>query len=130
MSEQFKKYSEENKKQAERDKEEEEKKHDDEVKDANQANSDTGNEIKDIADRPSAAYAALLQEGFTDGKVKASKGASIVSGLFSDFSGTVSQTAVDLRDDLYTLDYIMNMFSYDTFEKEGKYHLCGGGVNL
>lgn len=74
MSEQFKKYSEENKKQAERDKEEEEKKHDDEVKDANQANSDTGNEIKDIADRPSAAYAALLQEGFTDGKVKASKG--------------------------------------------------------
>lgn len=24
----------------------------------------------------------------------------------------------------------MNMFSYDTFEKEGKYHLCGGGVNL
>ena len=130
MSEQFKKYSEENKKQAERDKEEEEKKHDDEVKDANQANSDTGNEIKDIADRPSAAYAALLQEGVTDGKVKASKGASIVSGLFSDFSGTVSQTAVDLRDDLYTLDYIMNMFSYDTFEKEGKYHLCGGGVNL
>lgn len=93
------------------------KKHDDEVKDANQANSDTGNEIKDIADRPSAAYAALLQEGFTDGKVKASKGASIVSGLFSDFSGTVSQTAVDLRDDLYTLDYIMNMFSYDMFEK-------------
>lgn len=24
----------------------------------------------------------------------------------------------------------MNMFSYDMFEKEGKYYLCGGGVNL
>ncbi len=24
----------------------------------------------------------------------------------------------------------MNMFSYDTFEKEGNYRLCGGGVNL
>lgn len=130
MKDRFQDYDEEKKNQAEKDKEEEEKKHDDKVKDANQANSDAGNEIKDIADRPSAAYAALLQEGFTDGKVKASKVASIVSGLFSDFSGTVNQTAVDLRDDLYTLDYIMNMFSYDTFEKEGKYHLCGGGVNL
>ena len=85
MKDRFQDYDEEKKNQAEKDKEEEEKKHDDKVKDANQANSDAGNEIKDIADRPSAAYAALLQEGFTDGKVKASKVASIVSGLFSDF---------------------------------------------
>ena len=62
----------------------------DEVKDANQANSDTGNEIKDIADRPSAAYAALLQEGFTDGKSKGIEGGinciRTVLGNFSRYS--------------------------------------------
>ena len=74
MKDRFQDYDEEKKNQAEKDKEEEEKKHDDKVKDANQANSDAGNEIKDIADRPSAAYAALLQEGFTDGKSKGIEG--------------------------------------------------------
>ncbi len=46
---------------------------------------------------------------------------NVVSGMFTDFGGTVTQSAVNLRDDVYTIDYIMNMFSYQTFENEWKF---------
>lgn len=46
--------------------------------------------------------------------------ATFVGNLFSNFSGTISQALVDMRDDLLISDYIMSMFSYDTFEVEGK----------
>lgn len=76
--------------------------------------------------------------GSCEGQVKTKFGgeladmASFTSNLFSDFSGTVSGTATNVRDDLYTVDYIMSMFSYDTYENEGKYDLLeesGGNVN-
>ena len=53
---------------------------------------------------------------------KKSRGLSEISDfvgrLFSNFSGTMSQAMVDMRDDLLVSDYIMSMFSYDTFEAE------------
>lgn len=53
---------------------------------------------------------------------KKSRGLSEISDfvgrLFSNFSGTISQAMVDMRDDLLVSDYIMSMFSYDTFEAE------------
>lgn len=44
--------------------------------------------------------------------------ASHVSGLFTDFSKEVG----DIRDILYIWYYILNMFSYDTYEKEISYN--------
>ena len=38
--------------------------------------------------------------------------------IFSNFSGTFKNSLVKMRDDLFMLDYTMNMFTYDTFEKE------------
>lgn len=124
----FKNYDENEEKQAQDEKDAEKTKYDDDLKDADKANSQGGGEIKDIADRPSAKYAADIKEGLVSNNV--SQVSNVVSGLFSNFSSTAGQAAVNLRDDLYFMDYIMNMFSYDTFEKEGKYQLCGSGVNL
>ena len=36
----------------------------------------------------------------------------------------MNSLGVKVRDDLYSVDYIMSMFSYDTYENEGKYGLC------
>ncbi len=46
-----------------------------------------------------------------------------VSNLFSDFTGTVGSSVVNVRDDLYTIDYIMSMFTWETFDYEGCYSL-------
>ena len=48
---------------------------------------------------------------------------SFISTLFSDgiLSG-LENLGKRFRDNLYTTDYIMNMFSYDTFVNEGKYN--------
>lgn len=43
--------------------------------------------------------------------------ASSIGDLFKDFDGAVAS----MRDDLYILLYISNMFTYDTFEKEKDY---------
>lgn len=51
------------------------------------------------------------------------KVSSFVSGLFTDFSSTVSQTAVNARDAFYCLDYITSMFTYETYEYEAKFSL-------
>ena len=48
--------------------------------------------------------------------------AKYVSSLFSNFSDTFMRSLVSARDDLYTLDYVMSMFTYDTFDMEGCYN--------
>ena len=74
------------------------------------------------------AYSAAVKEGLVSKDI--SKVSSEVSGLFDGFSQKVSQAAVNMRDDLYTMSYIMNMFSYDTYEQEAKDHLCNGDVEM
>ena len=81
------------------------------------------NEIKDQSNLPSAGEGAKLADVEVSNNLK--KMSEFVSGLFKDFSGTVNRSLVSARDDLYTIDYVMNMFSYDTFENEGKFKLCG-----
>lgn len=54
---------------------------------------------------------------------KLSEVSSFVSDIFSNFSGTFKNSLVNMRDDLFALDYIMNMFTYDTFEKELSYDM-------
>lgn len=44
--------------------------------------------------------------------------ANFTKDIFSNFSGTFKNSLVKMRDDLFMLDYTMNMFTYDTFEKE------------
>lgn len=49
--------------------------------------------------------------------------AKYISGFFNSFPDQIEQC----RDTLYELLYITNMFSYDTYEYEGKYNLANGG---
>lgn len=109
-------------------KEKAETKYDADLTGADQGNYTNQNEIKDLADRPSVKYAADKKQGLISKDI--SKVFGEVSSLFEGFVNTVSQAAVNMRDDLYTLDYVMNMFSYDTYENEAKYHLCNGDVDL
>lgn len=48
---------------------------------------------------------------------------NFVSNLFSNFGSTVSQAGVDIRDDLFTVDYITSMLTWQTFEYEAKYNM-------
>lgn len=50
-----------------------------------------------------------------------SKVSDFVGGLFTDFSGTFGTALKGVRDDIFTIDYIMSMFTYDTFDSEGKF---------
>ena len=44
----------------------------------------------------------------------------------NSISAALNGAATDLRDNLYTLDYVMNMFSHAAFESEGKYSVKVG----
>ncbi len=80
-----------------------------------------GKELKDSASRPSAEGSTVTSQNRDRGDGKdIDKASSFASDLFKNFSGTLSQLVVNLRDDLLISDYIMSMFSYDTFESEGK----------
>lgn len=58
----------------------------------------------------------------TSFSAKISAISSYVSSIFADFGGTFKRSLVDARDDLYTISYIFDMFTYDTFDKEGCYN--------
>lgn len=72
--------------------------------------------------------AALPSGGpYAAGKQKLSAKIGEVSdyaqSIFSDFSGTFKRSLVSARDDLFTISYVFDMFTWDTFEKEGCYAL-------
>lgn len=48
---------------------------------------------------------------------------NFAKGLFSNFGSTMAQAGVDLRDDLFALDYITSMLTWQTFEYEAKYKM-------
>ena len=80
-----------------------------------------GMELNQSGNRPSAEGSTDTSQDRDRGDGKdIDKASSFASDLFKNFSGTLSQLVVDLRDDLLISDYIMSMFSYDTFESEGK----------
>lgn len=123
IKEHFSNYDQSKREEGEAQYEGEKNKYDSLLDGADQPNdTSSDNEISVLENLPSAAYSKDDQGGLVSSNL--SKIAGFISGLFTDFTATVSQAAVDLRDDLYTVDYIMQMFSYDTWEKEGKYHLC------
>lgn len=44
-----------------------------------------------------------------------------VASIFSNFSETFENSLVNMRDDLFAMDYMFSMFTYDTFDNEGCY---------
>lgn len=118
------------------DKEDEKKKNEDEYEEAKKTGEeevkgllpgnyrDSKNNISGLSNLPSASKEKETVEDVISTNL--SKVSKFVSGLFTDLGGTLGQTAVNMRDDLFVLDYVMSMFSYDTFEKEGVYKLSGG----
>lgn len=84
-------------------------------------NSGGDKEINSQGNLPSGKNEDL---GKTETQSSIEKVAEFTRNLCNDFAGTLANLGVKVRDDLYSVDYIMSMFSYDTYEKEGKYELC------
>lgn len=78
------------------------------------------NDISGLSNLPSGT-SADLDAGKITTKIK--DVSNFVNGMFTDFGSTMSQAGVDLRDDIYTVDYITSMLTWQTFEYEAKYNM-------
>lgn len=78
------------------------------------------NDISKLSGLPSGT-SANLDAGKITTKIK--EVSNFVSKLFSNFGSTMSQTGVNVRDDLFTVDYITSMLTWQTFEYEAKYNM-------
>ncbi len=58
-----------------------------------------------------------------DGNLSYKLGGSILSSLGNTVSSLMSGSIDSIRDALYSTEYVMDMFSYDTYVYEGKYNL-------
>lgn len=77
----------------------------------------TSNEIKNQKNLPSKGSGSEKNEK----TAQISKVTSFLTDLFSNgIFENLENLGISFRDDLYTTDYVMNMFSYDTFVNEGK----------
>ena len=77
----------------------------------------TSNEIKSQKNLPSKGSGSEKNEK----TAQISKVTSFLTNLFSNgIFENLENLGISFRDDLYTTDYVMNMFSYDTFVNEGK----------
>lgn len=59
--------------------------------------------------------------GDTSVSSKLSEVADFTSEIFSNFGETIGAAVVNVRDDLFMVDYVMSMFTYDTFKTETCY---------
>lgn len=78
------------------------------------------NDISKLSGLPSGT-SANLDAGKITTKIK--EVSNFVSKLFSNFGSTMSQTGMNVRDDLFTVDYITSMLTWQTFEYEAKYNM-------
>lgn len=78
------------------------------------------NDISTLSGLPSGT-SAELDNGEVTSDIKAVS--NFVSSLFTNFSSTISQAGVDVRDALFTVDYITSMLTWQTFEFEAKYNM-------
>lgn len=81
------------------------------------------NEIKGQPNLPSTGTATNDTKGTvqTGNDDAAEKTSASLSSMFSSLTSHLVDFGTGLRDNLYYADYVMSMFSYDTFEKEAKY---------
>lgn len=80
----------------------------------------SSNDITSLTGLPSGT-SADLDAGKITTKVK--DVSNFVGKLFKNFGSTVASAGVDLRDDLFVLDYITSMFTWQTYEYEAKYNM-------
>ena len=87
-------------------------------------------EIKDQLHLPSENKGGSTSSGKveTGNSDAAEKTSSSLSGMFTGLSEALVSMGTTLRDDLYISDYVMNMFSYDAFEKEAKYNALANNL--
>lgn len=76
-------------------------------------------EIVEQADLPSKNGSSSSGSDVAKKSSKLNEVSEFVTNLFKDFKKTASEGMVNLRDDLLFSDYVMSMFSYDTYEVEG-----------
>lgn len=93
---------------------------------ANGANDDviadvaSKNDISTLEGLPSGT-SADLDSAKISSKIK--DVSNFAKGLFSNFGSTMAQAGVDIRDDLFAVDYITSMLTWQTFEYEAKYNM-------
>lgn len=87
---------------------------------ADSSENETGHEFSEWsgAELPSKGENAAQKQSVT---AKLTEIGNFASSIFSDFNGTFMDSLVNMRDDLYMVDYVFGMFTYDTFNNEGYY---------
>lgn len=105
---------------------------DEAVEDAKQQRSDAETAIEEqknaAENMGSDCTAADITRDFSEDKDSFGLGGAI-SGLIDVVDNLCNGNFDDIRDDLYLSVYAMNMFSYDTYEREGRYHLVEGNID-
>lgn len=103
-----------------------------------ESENDAPENLKDISSENINGVTSLPSKmtGVTADDTKESKSSTAgdnsnaVKDLFEGFHMTdLNNLASSMRDNLYCTMYIMNMFSYDTYNMEGKYNLLTDGSN-
>lgn len=87
--------------------------------------NDKDEDISSSDDNELSSNEIATDNGEEDEKIskKISNIADNLTGLFGGIGNIISNPTT-ARDDLYVLDYVMNMFSYHTYNKEGIYNLA------
>ncbi|MGN0342791.1 MAG: DUF5702 domain-containing protein [Roseburia sp.] len=83
-------------------------------------NNGVSNEISDRDNLPSNRQPDVVETGDAIDSMSDDLGktSEVVSGMFGGLTNTLQSMGEKVRDDLYTVDYVTSMFTYDTFEKE------------
>lgn len=88
----------------------------------------SNNKIKALKDGLKLPSAEITkpENKFANGKKSDDmrKASKTIQSFFSNIANAIKNMATGFRDDLYTVDYIMSMFSYDTFVNEGLYDVA------
>lgn len=78
-------------------------------------------QLKDISNKPSGGDGVKVEEAKKSSDLSGIS--TFVSNLFGNFGTTMKNLGTTVRDDLFTIDYIMSMFTYDTWEQERRLEL-------
>ena len=90
----------------------------------------SGNSIKALDGSVKLPSSEITQEvnpivvGDTKQSDDLKKSSDVIGTLFSGIISAVKEFATGLRDDLYAVDYITSMLSYDTYVNEGLYDIA------
>lgn len=75
----------------------------------------------------SSTYAPAEFPSGLDANGQFKLGESLITNVGNLVSSLINMNFTDIRDSLYSTEYVMDMFSYATYVNEGKYNLCIDG---